>query len=134
MSEASPPVMVFSGSRDFPASRAGEVLHALRFAERFWAKIFVGDCPTGLDACVRSLCSALECEPTIFRADWPAHGKAAGPMRNQAMIDAALKELETPRNVARGRPMLCAWPIGDSRGTRDCIRRAQAARFEVRVR
>ena len=49
-------------------------------------------------------------------ADWKAHGKAAGPMRNQAMIDA-------------GADLVVAFPGG--RGTADCVRRARAAGIRV---
>lgn len=48
-----------------------------------------------------------------FKADWKKHGKAAGPMRNQRMID-------------EGKPdIVVAFPGG--RGTADMIRRAEAA-------
>lgn len=52
-----------------------------------------------------------------FYADWAKHGKAAGPIRNQAMID-------------EGQPVLViAFPGG--RGTTDMVRRAKAAGIEV---
>lgn len=53
-----------------------------------------------------------------FAADWATHGKAAGPIRNQEMIE-------------EGRPStVIAFPGG--RGTADMIRRAEAAGIEVR--
>lgn len=52
-----------------------------------------------------------------FKADWNKHGKAAGPIRNQAMID-------------KGRPdLVLAFPGG--RGTADMIQRAEAAGIPV---
>jgi hypothetical protein len=52
-----------------------------------------------------------------FKADWEKHGKAAGPIRNQAMID-------------EGKPdIVVAFP--GSRGTADMVRRAKAAGIEV---
>lgn len=52
-----------------------------------------------------------------FPADWGAHGKAAGPIRNQRMID-------------EGKPdVVLAFPGG--RGTADMIRRAEAAGIRV---
>ncbi len=52
-----------------------------------------------------------------FAADWGRHGKAAGPMRNQRMID-------------EGRPdFVIAFPGG--RGTADMVRRARAAGLPV---
>lgn len=48
-----------------------------------------------------------------FPANWKAHGRAAGPIRNQRMLD-------------EGRPdLVVAFPGG--RGTADMIRRAKAA-------
>lgn len=46
-------------------------------------------------------------------ADWEAHGRAAGPLRNQRMIDEHKPE------------MVLAFPGG--RGTADMVRRAHAA-------
>lgn len=54
----------------------------------------------------------------VYYADWNVLGKAAGPMRNQQMIN-------------EGRPgSVIAFPGG--RGTADMIRRAEAAGIEVR--
>lgn len=52
-----------------------------------------------------------------FVADWRTHGKAAGPLRNQRMIE-------------QGKPdLVVAFPGG--RGTADCVSRARAAGIEV---
>lgn len=52
-----------------------------------------------------------------FNADWTKHGKAAGPIRNQQMLD-------------KGRPdLVVAFPGGT--GTADMVRRARAAGVEV---
>jgi predicted Rossmann-fold nucleotide-binding protein len=53
----------------------------------------------------------------VFKADWHAHGKAAGPIRNQKMID-------------EGKPdLVIAFPGG--RGTADMVRRARVAKIKV---
>lgn len=56
--------------------------------------------------------------PTVrFFADWIAHGRRAGPIRNQQMLD-------------EGRPdLVVAFPGG--RGTADMVRRATKAGVEV---
>lgn len=51
-------------------------------------------------------------------ADWDKYGKAAGPRRNQEMVDL-------------GAELCLAFPLGESRGTRDCMRRAEAAGIPV---
>lgn len=53
-----------------------------------------------------------------FPADWKTHGKAAGPIRNQQMLD-------------EGKPdLVVAFPGGT--GTADMIRRARKAGIEVK--
>ncbi len=53
-----------------------------------------------------------------FRADWVAHGKGAGPRRNQTMLEA-------------GKPdIVVAFPGG--KGTADMVRRAKLAGVAVR--
>ena len=56
---------------------------------------------------------------TVYKADWEKHGEAAGPIRNQQMLD-------------EGKPSLViAFPGG--RGTADMIARARKAGVPVRV-
>lgn len=53
----------------------------------------------------------------LYPADWNTHGKAAGPLRNQRMLD-------------EGRPdLVVAFPGG--RGTGDMVRRAREANINV---
>lgn len=55
----------------------------------------------------------------VFMADWDAHGRAAGPIRNQRMLD-------------EGRPeLVIAFPGG--RGTADMVRRAREAGVTVQI-
>jgi YspA, cpYpsA-related SLOG family len=59
----------------------------------------------------------LPAETHIYAADWAKHGRAAGPIRNQQMID-------------EGKPdVVLAAPGG--RGTADMVRRAKDAGIEV---
>lgn len=62
----------------------------------------------------------LQCREEPHRADWARLGRAAGPVRNQAMVDA-------------GAVLVLAFPLHNSRGTRHCIGRAEAAGIPVRV-
>ena len=54
----------------------------------------------------------------VFKADLSKHGRAAGPIRNAAMI-------------AAGADIVLAFPLGRSVGTRDCMRRAAAVGIPV---
>lgn len=53
-----------------------------------------------------------------YEADWKTHGRAAGPIRNQQMLDRESPEL------------VIAFPGG--RGTEDMVTRAREARIDVR--
>lgn len=69
---------------------------------------------------------AEECEPPIqvlpFPANWKKYGKAAGPVRNQQMLD-------------EGKPdFVIAFPTPNSRGTWDMVRRAKKALGDDKVR
>lgn len=56
---------------------------------------------------------------TVFKAEWAKHGKAAGPIRNQQMLD-------------EGKPSLViAFPGG--RGTADMVERARKANIPIKI-
>jgi len=57
--------------------------------------------------------SASGREFVVHPADWNKHGKAAGPTRNQQIVDDATE--------------IHAWPSSWSRGTWDTIRKAKAS-------
>jgi len=120
-------VALFTGSRNMPmdASNFAKVyaLVSRMLAQR--AAVLVGDCPTGLDALVRRAGDTYDEQIAVgvrvFRAQWHLLGKRAGPIRNQAMVDKALL-------LAGPQPFEChAYPMGESRGTRGCMRMAKAA-------
>ena len=101
--------VAFSGGRDRRWTAEERAL-AIHITMTCGGHPIVGDCKTGIDKDVRE-CFRIPLEES-YRADWDTHGKAAGPLRNQAMIDDA--------------DMLVAFPgHGASRGTRDCILRAK---------
>ena len=71
----------------------------------------------GADSSARYWATTREVEKIGFPAEWRKYGKAAGPMRNQRMID-------------EGKPdVVVAFPGG--RGTADMVRRAEAAGIPV---
>lgn len=78
--------------------------------------IIQGGAP-GADRLAREWCHQSLCQYENYPADWKTHGRAAGPIRNQQMID-------------EGRPTkVVAFPGG--RGTADMVRRARAAGIPV---
>jgi hypothetical protein len=60
----------------------------------------------------------VECEG--HWAKWGVHGRGAGPIRNAVM-------------VGRGADICLAFPRADSRGTKDCIEKAEAAGIPVKT-
>lgn len=54
----------------------------------------------------------------VHQADWYEYGKAAGLVRNQQMVDA-------------GADVCLAFPLGESRGTRHCMKAAKKAGIPV---
>ena len=58
--------------------------------------------------------------PEVYKADWDTHGKAAGPIRNQQMLDTGID-------------LVLAFPTKNSRGTWHMVKIAKAAGVEVRV-
>lgn len=91
--------------------------------------VLVGDA-TGVDAHARNS-ARWQHVGTVqtFEAHWRTEGRAAGPKRNQRMVD------EAARLMSEGHDVHChAFPSKDSRGTWDCIRRAVAAGIPTTVR
>ena len=72
---------------------------------------------TGADTLAARWAVANDVSTTTYAADWGAHGRAAGPKRNQEMLDK-----EQPDAVV-------AFPGGN--GTADMVRRAKAAGVPV---
>ena len=60
---------------------------------------------------------------SIFPAEWAKYGKAAGPIRNRAMLDFAKEET----------PVVAAFWDGKSRGTANMIKLAKTAGAECHV-
>lgn len=111
-------ILVVTGTRD-PAC-GGDSLFVAQTVEHFPRDTtYVGDCPTGVDAVTRTVSSSGR----VFRADWDRHKRAAGPIRNGKMLEAALNDGEYVE--------VLAFPAPDSDGTWDCIR--QAVKLGIKV-
>lgn len=106
--------VAFTGGRDFGCDgRDGpqrSLVEEIVLAIDTKCEVLVGDCPTGVDDVVWGYADRMGNDTRVFRADWDKHGKAAGPIRNRAMLDS-------------GVDLLIAFPGG--RGTQDCVRAAK---------
>jgi hypothetical protein len=86
-------------------------------------KVVHGDCPTGADAMASEWVKEMQtqCFPVFEEphpAIWLKHGKAAGPIRNQEMVDL-------------GADICFAFPVPSSRGTIHCMGAAEKAGIPV---
>lgn len=74
----------------------------------------------GVDRLARQIAEEMGIPTEEYPADWDKHGRAAGPLRNQAMVDATAV-------------LWLAFPIcgGRNAGTWDCVRRAADAGIHV---
>ncbi len=99
--------------------------------DRIWNTLTALDAECRIDVVIHGAASGADTEGMLwaqampgrkhapFAAVWPAHGRAAGPIRNQRMLD-------------EGKPdLVVAFPGG--RGTADMVRRARAAGVPVKV-
>lgn len=68
----------------------------------------------GADTIAASLADHMGWDVEAFPAEWDRFGRRAGPVRNQLMVD-------------HGADICLVFPLPDSRGTWDCVRRAKAA-------
>lgn len=106
--------IAFTGGRNY--AKRDLVTTYLREEVSRTDTVLVGDCPTGLDNFVRTWCLNHQQPMRVFAANWDEFGKAAGPLRNLAMLK-------------HGAGILIAWPGG--KGTRSCIVQARGLGISV---
>lgn len=109
-------VVIVCGGRDYrERERVFAALDQLQAKHRGFLLIAHGGAP-GADTLAGEWAKARGVTCEVFAADWAGQGPAAGPLRNQRMVDAG----------ARG---CVAFPGG--RGTADCMQRCKAAGIPV---
>jgi hypothetical protein len=100
------------GGRDFKdAAWMNEVLYPRRVS------MIIHGAARGADTLAGQWARRFNVPERYFPADWGLHGKAAGPIRNSAMLREGLPDI------------VIAFPGG--RGTADMVRQAQRARVAV---
>lgn len=110
------PRVIFSGSREFRDPEP--VRMALESLRKKGDWRVVHGAARGLDSLAGELAPGYSFEVEAHPAEWDKHKRAAGHIRNQKMVDL-------------GALVAFAFPLGESRGTRDFIRRARAAQIPV---
>lgn len=70
----------------------------------------------GADSLARKACKKLDIEFKEYRANWKKYGKAAGPIRNQKMLDD---------NVDVDLVAIFHENLNKSKGTKDMMKRAE---------
>lgn len=143
-------VVLVTGARSWDSETS--MRWAFRETWRAWGPATVirpllisGACPQGADAMAERLWRAEGFDVQALPADWHAHGKAAGPRRNQRMVDlaAALRDHGSEVRCTAfldlcrkdGCPqghleqLMPGTPGHISHGTVDCRSRAVAARL-----
>jgi hypothetical protein len=84
--------------------------------------IIHGGCK-GADSIAGYLAGQLGFQVRVFKADWSKYGKAAGPIRNQQMLDEGHPNLVVAFHDA----------LENSKGTLDMVSRARKAEINVIV-
>lgn len=125
--------VLVTGSRDWDKpeaiTKALDLMHTAMVStnveregekELYWFTLVHGACPTGADKIADDWGKEKGVRIERHKADWQKHGKAAGPIRNQEMVDSA--------------PLVVlGFPKGKSKGTRGCLDMAEKANLMVYV-
>lgn len=108
--------LLVCGGRNY--AKRGTVFRVLDFAaKRYGVACILQGGAEGADGLAREWAQDRKVPMTTFHADWRTHGKKAGPLRNQRMVD-------------EGKPTLVI-AFSGGRGTEDMIARATKAGVRV---
>jgi hypothetical protein len=113
--------VLVTGSRDWaPVTLIESILTRLKARHGSALIVAHGACPTGIDVTFRRACETMGIGEQRYPAAWETQGKAAGPIRNTAMVQA-------------GADVCLAFSrkLTESRGTSDCVRKAISAGIPV---
>jgi hypothetical protein len=113
--------ILVTGSRnwnDLDAIR--EAILAATIGYRYENVTIVHGAANGADTIASQIADKLHMNQEAYPADWKEYGRAAGPLRNQEMVDL-------------GADLCLAFLQEGSKGTADCIKRARRARIPVTI-
>ena len=94
-------------------------------------EIMHGACPTGADMHAHRFAEYQGVRELPVPANWDTHGKKAGPLRNQRMVNAGA-DICLVFAKACSKPEHRDQPEHMSHGTADCMRRAEKAGIPIR--
>lgn len=114
--------ILITGSRDWPWPNAisMSLLGVAAGVEDDDITIVSGACPTGADAAAERTAERMGWKLETHPADWSAHGRRAGYVRNQAMVEA-------------GADLCLAFIKDSSRGATMTVKLAEDAGIPVTV-
>lgn len=119
--------ILVTGSRDWPSpfsvNQKLDEQWTRRLDKTLPFVVVHGGCPTGADAMAEywartQAAHGRNVQVEVHRADWDQHGRAAGPIRNKAMVDS-------------GADRCVAFIRNHSRGASNCVGLALAAGMAV---
>lgn len=113
-------VVLVCGSRGY-RDRDLIVAHMRPLASDGRPVLIIHGAASGVDSTAGGVARELGYGERCYFADWQKHGRRAGPLRNQEMLDDGKPER-----------VLAFWD-GASRGTKDMISRAEKAGVPVEV-
>lgn len=105
------------GSRDFTDAKIIQVVLMGVYRHHPDIHVIHGNA-RGADIAARDFAQSQRWTTTPFPADWKTHGKGAGPIRNQQMLDEGGPDIVLA---------FVSKPLAESIGTADMVRRARAA-------
>ncbi len=112
-------IVLVTGGRDFDdRALVDRVLDELK------PSLVVHGGARGADRLARFWARANGVRQRIHNAKWERFGRAAGPLRNQAMLD---------EQAACGEPIALVVAFPGGKGTADMVRRARSAGIAVRM-
>jgi hypothetical protein len=111
---------IITGSCNYPSRPNLWALLDDEFDKESFNHLVQGGCK-GADAFAKSWAEKRGIRCTTVEADWATHGRRAGPIRNAEMLDM----------FPAGR--LIAFPVGESKGTRGCVKMAMGRGMKTSV-
>jgi hypothetical protein len=113
--------VLVTGSRDWVDT---QLLKDALVAAR--ATVVIHGDARGADRIAKDVARSLGLTERAYPAQWNIHGRKAGPLRNQQMLDEEHTEAE-PINL------VLAFPMPGSIGTWDMVRRAEKLGLNVKI-